>query len=34
MNKETLKCAYVEINQFRDKLGEIFFDANTTYEMV
>lgn len=38
MNKETLNSAYAEINNFRDKLGETFFNAvmeddNTTYEM-
>lgn len=38
MNKETLNSAYVDIINFRDKLGETFFDAvmeddNTTYEM-
>lgn len=38
MNKEILNSAYVEINNFRNKLGETFFDAvmeddNTTYEM-
>lgn len=38
MNKEILNKAYTEIDNFRDKLGEVFFDAvmeedNTTYEM-
>lgn len=38
MNKEILNSAYVEIDNFRDKLGEVFFDAimeddNFTYEM-
>lgn len=38
MNRETLNSAYAEIDNFRDKLGETFFDAvmeedNSTYEM-
>lgn len=38
MNKETLNKAYAEIEHFRDKLGENFYDAiqeddNSTYEM-
>ena len=38
MNEEKLETAYAEITNFRDKLGETFFDAvmeddNTTYEM-
>lgn len=38
MNKEVLNSAYAEIDNFRDKLGEVFFDAvmeedNSTYEM-
>lgn len=38
MNKETLNQAYAEISNFRDKLGENFYDAiqeddNSTYEM-
>lgn len=38
MNKEAINTAYAEIGNFRDKLGETFFDAvmeddNTTYEM-
>ncbi|MBD5534552.1 MAG: hypothetical protein HDQ99_02610 [Lachnospiraceae bacterium] len=38
MNKEILNKAYAEINNFRDKLGENFYDAiqeddNSTYEM-
>ena len=38
MNKETLNAAYADISNFRDKLGETFFDAvmeddNFTCEM-
>ena len=38
MNKEILNKAYSEIENFRDKFGETFYDAvqeedNTTYEM-
>lgn len=38
MNKTTLNTAYAEINNFKDKLGEVFWDAmteddNTTYDM-
>lgn len=38
MNKEILNKAYAEIENFRDKLGENFYDAiqeddNSTYEM-
>lgn len=37
MYKDDLNAAYEEIENFRDKLGETFFDAfqedNTTYEM-
>lgn len=38
INKETLNSAYTEISNFRDKLGETFFDAvmeedNSSYEM-
>lgn len=38
MNRETLNSAYAEIDNFRNKLGETFFDAvmeedNFTYEM-
>ena len=38
MNRDSLDKAYVEIKNFRDKLGEIFYDAvqeedNTTYEI-
>ena len=38
MDRETLNSAYVEIDNFRNKLGETFFDAvmeedNFTYEM-
>ena len=38
MNKETLNKAYAEIDNFRDKFGENFYDAiqevdNSTYEM-
>lgn len=38
MDKETLNIAYAEIENFRDKFGETFYDAiqeddNTTYEM-
>ena len=38
MDRETLNTAYAEIPDFKDKLGEAFFDAimeedNTSYEM-
>ena len=38
MNKQILNSAYVEIDNFKDKLGETFFDLfmeddNFTYEM-
>lgn len=38
MNKDDLNKAYMEIENFRDKLGEVFYDAvqeddNSTYEM-
>lgn len=38
MNKNDFNIAYTEIERFRDKLGETFYDAvqegdNTTYEM-
>ena len=38
MNKEVLNAAYVEIPDFKNKLGENFFDAvmeedNSSYEM-
>lgn len=38
MNKESINKDYCEIESFRDKFGEVFYDAvqeedNTTYEM-